>query len=311
MSRFDELDPDRDDQCPARHVRRVLSGRPRDIGPITVRRALPAPGTRMVGPFIFFDHIGPCVMEPGQAIDVRPHPHIHLATVTYLFEGEIIHRDSLGFEQAIRPGAINWMTAGRGIVHSERTSAEMRKSGGAVHGAQMWVALPSAAENIDPSFVHYPANQLPTTEVDGVTVRVLAGRSFGLESPVATQSPTVLIDADMPTGTSLAIAADYTERALYVASGSVTTGGESFETGQMIVFEGGGEVSIAALESSRLLVIGGEPLDGQRHIWWNFVSSSADSLEAAKADWARGPGATERFALVPGDEDEFIPLPDA
>ncbi|GAB4511413.1 MAG: pirin family protein [Haliangiales bacterium] len=312
MSRTDAHDPTRDEPQ-GTDVTRVIQGRWRDIGALRVRRVLPAIGQRMVGPFLFFDHIGPAALGPGQAVDIAPHPHINLATVTYLFDGELIHRDSLGSHQAIRPGAINWMTAGRGVVHSERTAEPLRQAHGSIHGIQLWVALPTSHEEIAPSFVHYPADALPENTVDGARVRTLCGQAFGAKSPVATLSPLLYLDVRLPAGATFAVPADVPERAAYVVAGGVRCGAEQAGVGDMLVLASGQTPTVQADPDAgpeaRLAIIGGEPLDGPRHMFWNFVSSSAQRIEAAKADWARGPGESARFPKIPGDDDEFIPLP--
>ena len=290
-------------------IANVIEGKPKDIGAFSVRRVLPSARRRMVGPYIFFDHMGPAEIAPGRGMDVRPHPHVNLATVTYLFEGEIQHRDSLGSDQAIQPGAINWMTAGRGIVHSERTPEHLRGTGSRMHGIQLWVALPTEDEEVAPAFVHCPSDRIPEDTVDGVRVRVLLGRAFGHQSPVETLPVMFYVDAAMPAGTRLTVPTDYSERAAYLVSGSINAGGSAFAGGQMVVFTNGCEPVIEATQDSRLLLLGGEPV-GERFIWWNFVSSSKQRLEAAKAEWKQGPGATDNFPLVPGDSDEFIPLPE-
>jgi redox-sensitive bicupin YhaK (pirin superfamily) len=287
-------------------VAAVIDGRPRDLGGFAVRRVLPAAARRLVGPFIFFDHMGPAEFAPGQGIDVRPHPHIGLATVTYLFDGEIVHRDSLGSHQAIRPGDVNWMTAGRGIVHSERTGAEPRRAGSRVHGLQLWVALPLAHEETAPSFRHYPAATLPSADLAGARIRVLAGHAYGQISPVATLWPLFYADVALPAGSKLPLPlpSEHAERAAYVVDGAVRCGEERAERGRMLVFEQGAEVVLRALTDARLALIGGAPIDGERHIWWNFVSSSEARIEQAKRDWQ-----DDRFPKVPGDEAEAIPLP--
>jgi len=236
-------------------------------------------------------------------MDVRPHPHIHLSTVTYLFEGEIVHRDSLGYVQAIRPGAVNWMTAGRGIVHSERTPAELRASGSRLHGLQLWVAHPAGSEDVDPAFAHHPAETLPEVVVGGVRVRVLAGSVYGATSPVETLSPLFYAEARLAAGDRLTLPDEPAERALYLVEGSLACGVEPVEARRMLVVRSGARVTVEAASDARLVVLGGEPLEGPRHMWWNFVSSSADRIEQAKRDWAEG-----RFAPVPG-ETEHIPLP--
>jgi redox-sensitive bicupin YhaK (pirin superfamily) len=283
----------------------IIEGRERTLDGFPLARILPSAVRRLVGPFIFFDHVGPAELAPGQALDVRPHPHINLATVTYLFDGEFMHRDSLGNEQVIRPGAINWMTAGRGIVHSERTPVALRKTGSRLHGLQLWVALPKAHEETEPDFHHHPAGALPVVDVEGVTLRILAGEAFGRTSPVKTLSPLFYVEATFPAGARLKLPNDHRERALYVAEGAVLSGSERGQPGRMLVFAEGTEPVLEAEKPSRAVLLGGSPLDGPRHVWWNFVSSSKDRIERAKGDWQDG-----RFGKVPGDETEFIPLPD-
>jgi redox-sensitive bicupin YhaK (pirin superfamily) len=282
----------------------ILDGRQRDIDGFALVRTLPSPKRRLVGPFIFFDHIGPADVAPGQGLDVRPHPHIGLATVTYLFEGEFVHRDSLGFEQVIRPGAINWMTAGRGIVHSERTPTALRASGSRLHGLQIWVALPNEQEEVEPAFHHYDAESLPTVETESTLLRVLAGTAFGRTSPVRTLSPLFYVEATLRAGARVRLPTDHRERAAYVVEGAVSCAGERAHRAQMIVLDEGGEATLEAEEPSRVMLLGGAPV-GERHIYWNFVSSSEQRIERAKRDWQNG-----RFPRVPGDENEFIPLPD-
>lgn len=282
----------------------VIRPRERDLGGFSVRRVLPYAGGRMVGPFIFFDHLGPVRFAPGQGIDVRPHPHINLATVTYLFEGEIVHRDSLGFVQPIRPGDVNWMTAGSGIVHSERTSAEEKDSGPRLHALQSWVALPRVHEEVAPAFHHHPATSLPEIACSGGRVRVIAGEIAGQRSPVETFSEMFYVDAALDDGAAFALPANLGERALYVVDGSVSVDGAALSSAEMGVLASGGDIEVRANGPTRLVALGGRPLDGPRHIWWNFVSSSKERIEQAKADWTAG-----RFAAVP-DDDEFIPLPE-
>ena len=292
--------------CPSTPaIATILDARARHIDGFPIARLLPAIGRRLVGPFIFFDHMGPAVLAPGQGFDVRPHPHIGLATVTYLFEGESIHRDSLGSYQRIQPGEINWMTAGRGIVHSERTSPELRQTGSRMNGLQLWVALPLAHEEIEPEFHHHPASTLPELDVAGVRVRVLAGTAYGQTSPVRTFSPLFYVDAGMPAGSALELPRDHEERAAYVVAGSITCGAEHAEPGRMLVFTPGTAAELRASADARVALIGGAPIDGERQIWWNFVSSSRDRIERAKHDWKAG-----RFPRVPGDEVEFVPLPE-
>jgi redox-sensitive bicupin YhaK (pirin superfamily) len=282
----------------------VIDARTRDLGGFTVGRVLPSTARKLVGPFIFFDHMGPADFPPGRGIDVRPHPHIGLATVTYLFSGEIVHRDSLGSHQPIRPGDVNWMTAGRGITHSERTGPEPRRTGARLDGLQLWVALPRRHEETEPEFHHHPARDLPAAEVAGVQVRVLAGSAYGKTSPVRTFSPLFYVDAAIPAGGELPLPDEYEERAVYVAGGTVACGNERAERGRMLVFTPGVAVTLRAVSDARVALIGGAPIDGERHIFWNFVSSSEARIEQAKRDWREG-----RFPKVPGDEQEFIPLP--
>ncbi len=255
----------------------------------------------MIGPFIFFDHMGPACFAPGKGIQVRPHPHIGIATVTYLFEGEIIHRDSLGFVQPIRAGAVNLMTAGRGIVHSERSGDDLNAES-RLHGIQSWMALPAADEETEAAFAHYPADSLPIFDQDGVSVHVIIGEVDGHRSPVASRSPMLYAEYRLPRGSAVTLPDQYRERAAYVVSGEGLIDGERYSAGVMAVAEPGARLRLEALEQSRLMVIGGDPV-GQRHIWWNFVSSSKERIEQAKRDWQAG-----RFDKVP-NETEFIPLP--
>jgi redox-sensitive bicupin YhaK (pirin superfamily) len=288
-------------------IETVIVPRTRDLGGFEVRRVLPSRMRQMVGPFIFFDHMGPVEFSVGKGINVRPHPHINLATVTYLFDGEIIHRDSLGTMMPIRPGAVNWMTAGRGIVHSERTSPELKARGSRVFGLQTWVALPAAHEETDPSFAHYEATELPVHEAEGKRVQLVVGQAWGLRSPVKTLSETIYADVTLEPGAVLPLDTAHEERAVYVVSGAVNIGGVGFPSGQLLVLRPDTiTVRNPGDEAARLVLIGGETMDGPRHIWWNFVSSRPDRIEQAKADWKAG-----RFDTVPGDAEEFIPLPDA
>lgn len=288
-------------------IETVIAPRSRDIGDLEVRRALPFAKRRMVGPFIFFDQMGPAEFVLGRGMDVRPHPHINLATVTYLFEGEIIHRDSLGTEIAIRPGAVNWMTAGRGIVHSERTAPERRRDGERLFGLQTWVALPAAHEETAPSFVHTEADALPVIEDGGASVRLIVGRAWGRTSPVEVFSDTLFADATLEPGAQLPLDAAHEERAIYTVRGEVEIGGDRFPPGQLVVLRSGQALTVRSVgaEPARLVVIGGETMDGPRHIWWNFVSSRKERIEQAKEDWKAG-----RFGTVPGDSEEFIALPE-
>jgi redox-sensitive bicupin YhaK (pirin superfamily) len=284
----------------------LVGARPRDIDSLTVRRVLPSSKRRMVGPFIFFDHMGPAEFADGQGVDVRPHPHIALATVTYLFEGEIVHRDHLGFTQPIRPGDVNWMTAGRGIVHSERTAPERRVRGARLHGLQSWVALPSDQEEREPSFEHHPKNSLPLIHEPGAELRVVAGSAYGKTAPVTVLSPTLYVAATLDAGARLSVPDEHAERAAYVVEGAVHCDGRAHAAGTMLIFRAGATVTLTAAGAARVMLLGGAPLDGPRHIYWNFVSSSKDRIERAKQDWKAG-----RFPKIPGDDREFIPLPDA
>lgn len=285
-------------------LERVIDRRRADLGGgFEVGRVLPVRGRRMVGPFIFFDHMGPVDLAPGipRSMDVRPHPHIGLSTLTYLFAGEMMHRDSVGSEQAIRPGEVNWMTAGRGITHSERFE-QARAHGGPLHGIQAWVALPAADEETDPAFDHYDGALLPQFDDRGLRARLVAGSAFGLVSPVRTHSPLFYLHCDADAGARIALPDDAPERAAYVVRGSVGIGGERHGAGRMLVFDPGPAI-LTALEPSLLMLLGGEPL-GERFIEWNFVSSSKARIEQAKADWRAG-----RMKLPDLDHDEWIPLP--
>lgn len=285
-------------------IEMVIHQRRRDLGGFEVGRVLPFAGRHMIGPFVFFDHMGPVVLAPGipRSVDVRPHPHIGLSTVTYLFDGEIMHRDSIGSEQAVRRGEVNWMTAGRGITHSERFE-RARLQGDHVNGIQAWVALPGEHEETDPAFAHHPAADLPVWEEGGVWSRLIAGEAFGARAAVKTHSPLCYIHWELGSGAKAHLPAEYPERAAYVSSGRVEVGGQFFDSGQMLVFSTGQPVTITATEPAVMMVLGGEPL-GERFLDWNFVSSSKERLEQAKADWRAG-----RMKLPDLDNDEFIPLP--
>lgn len=276
----------------------------KDIGDFEVRRLLPAAARKMVGPFVFWDHFGPVTLPAGRGLDVRPHPHIGLATVTYLFEGEILHRDSLGNEQAIRPGAVNWMTAGRGIVHSERTDERKRGQPNPLHGLQLWLALPLEDEDHEPEFLHYPEGSLPTAACGDVEFTLIAGRALGEESPVRVCSPLFYMEGSLAAGQGFHVPDEYDERALYVVSGAVTIDGVEVRAHRLAVFASRGRPWVEAAEDTRLAVFGGENV-GERRIWWNFVASSMERIRTAAEHWADG-----GFDRVPGD-DEFIPLPDA
>ncbi len=298
-------DPTPGDAASCAAVELVIVPSARDLGGFEVRRALPSPKRQMVGPFIFFDEMGPALFDAGHGIDVRPHPHIGLATVTYLFEGEITHRDSLGTDQPIRPGAVNWMTAGRGIVHSERTGAEERRRSSRAHGIQTWVALPRAAEETDPSFSHHAAGSLPVLTGEGKRVTLIAGQGFGERAAVRTFSDTLYAEAVLESGAKLPVPREHEERALYVVEGTIAVNGDRFTPHQLLVLRPGDEITVVAEGAARLLLFGGAGMDGPRHVWWNFVSSSRERIEQAKAEWTAG-----RFDTVPGDAEEFIPLPE-
>ncbi|HEX6929985.1 MAG TPA: pirin family protein [Gammaproteobacteria bacterium] len=297
--------PASENTAPADNVDVVVVPRSSDLGDgFVVQRALPAATRRMVGPFVFFDQMGPTVMTAGQGLDVRPHPHIGLATVTYLFAGEILHRDSLGSVQPIRPGAVNWMTAGSGIAHSERTPPELRPVDAPLFGIQSWVALPRQHEESAPAFVHHPEASLPVFDADGAHLRLIAGSLHGAHAPARTASAMFYVDATLDPHAALQLPAEHEERAAYVVEGAMQVGRDTFEAGRLVVFKPGMPVTLrASAARTRLMLLGGEPMDGPRHVWWNFVSSSRERIEQAKADWKAG-----RFGAVPG-ETEFIPLP--
>ncbi|MBN8968039.1 MAG: pirin family protein [Rhizobiales bacterium] len=283
----------------------VIVPRTRDLGDgFAVRRALPHGRKQMVGPFIFFDHFGPVQFIAGQGMDVRPHPHIGLATVTYLFDGSIMHRDSEGHIQEIRPGAMNLMTAGRGIAHSERTPDVERANGQRMLGLQSWVALPAGREEIAPSFQHYDAASLPVVQDSGARARIIAGSAFGVSSPVETVSDWFYVEVNLEAGTSAPLDADHEERAIYVVDGEVEIAGERYEGPRLLIFRPGDRITVRAARPTRMMFLGGTALEGPRYIWWNFVSSSRERIEQAKQDWKTG-----RFADVP-EETEFIPLPE-
>ena len=286
----------------AEGIELVIKPRERDLGEFTVRRVLPYARRNMVGPFIFFDHMGPAEFPPGLGIAVRPHPHIGIATITYLFEGEIMHRDSLGVEQLIKPGAVNLMTAGRGIVHSERAGDDLDETSH-LHGIQSWIALPDEEEEREPAFRHFPSDTLPELDIDGSTVRIIMGTCFGETSPVTAYSETLYLECVMPAGQTMSIPRESDDLAAYVVSGEIASGGTSYGHGVMLVAETGTPLEFEAKADSRVMVIGGAAL-GERHIWWNFVSSSLERIDQAGKDWREG-----RFDKVPGD-DEFIPLPE-
>lgn len=285
-------------------VELVVGPRHRPLGGLTVNRVWPTARRRLVGPFIFFDHLLRAELEPGQGVDVPPHPHIGLATVTYLFEGEMLHRDSIGCEQTIRPGELNWMSAGSGIVHSERSTEDERARASHVHGTQSWVALPREHELSAPSFVHYPADELPLIEQARARLKLVAGSAFGASAGIETLSELFYVEADLDAGAALTLGPELGERAAYVVDGSAAVEDIRYESGKLLVFRDGCEIEICTPSGAKLMLFGGAPLDGERHIWWNFVSSSAERIEAARRDWK-----AHRFPAVPGD-DGYMPAPD-
>ncbi len=285
-------------------IERAIEAKPRDVAGFAVRRALPVLGLKSIGPFAFFDHMGPLQLPPGQGTDVGPHPHIGLATVTYLFDGELVHRDSIGSVQTIRPGDVNWMLAGRGIAHSERSGPEVRAAGAHMHGIQSWVALPLAHEDDAPAFEHHPASSLPVVRRDGATLRVVAGEAYGERSPVGVLSPTLYVDAEIPAGARVRVDDVHEERAVYVAHGVIDCEGLAYGPGALLVLRAGADVRLLGVTTARVMMIGGAKLDGPRHIWWNFVASTRERIEAAKLAWKE-----RRFPPIPGDDDELVPLP--
>jgi len=306
--------PSLDPQCPdagaLNDIETLIIPRARDLGEFEVRRALPAPKRQMVGPFIFFDQMGPAEFLTGQGIDVRPHPHIGLGTVTYLYDGAFQHRDSLGTNQMIHPGAVNWMVAGNGVTHSERTSEETRRSNSRLLGIQTWVALPEVDEDRGASFEHHGKNSLPFIEAEGKSLRLIMGRGWGETAPVSTFTDMFYADIVLSAGAKVPLPDDHEDRGLYVTQGSVEIAGETFDAGRMMVFRPGDAITVTGgAQGARLMALGGETLAGPRHIWWNFVASSRERIDAAKAAWAEGDWTHGRFRLPPGDDAEFIPLP--
>ncbi len=298
-------DPMPGDIAAADAIETVIVPRARDLGDFEVRRALPSTQRQMVGPFIFFDQFGPVLLKAGKGMDVRPHPHIGLSTVSWLFDGVIQHKDSLGFDQAIMPGELNWMTAGKGIVHSERSPAPDRAIDRKIYGIQSWVALPKHHEDTAPGFEHISADALPELADGKRKLRLIAGSMFGEKSPVKTHSDLFYADVTLQPGGRIPLPTEHVERGIYITDGSVEVAGDTFEAGRLLVFHHKDPIVISSAHGARFMMLGGEPMDGPRYIWWNFVSSSKERIEAAKDDWARA-----RFAIVPGDEKEFIPLPE-
>ncbi|MEM9204705.1 MAG: pirin family protein [Pseudomonadota bacterium] len=306
--------PALDPSCPTGDdvdaIETLIIPRARDLGEFEVRRALPSAKRQMVGPFIFFDQMGPAEFLTDKGIDVRPHPHIGLATVTYLYNGAVHHRDSLGTSMEITPGAVNWMVAGNGITHSERTPVSSRqKPSSSLFGIQTWVALPDEAEDVAPAFEHQPSDALPVIEGDGKSVKLILGRLYGEEAPVSTFSDMFYADAVLSAGTRIPFDADHEDRGIYVVSGTIRIAGRDFEAGQMMIFRPGDPITIEAITDARLMMLGGETFNGPRYIWWNFVASSKERIEHAKEAWRTGDWQNGRFHLPPDDHDEFIPLP--
>ncbi len=292
-------------------IETVIVPRARDLGGFEVRRALPSAARQMVGPFIFFDQIGPAEFLTGQGIDVRPHPHIGLGTVTYLLKGRLHHRDSLGTDQWIEPGAVNWMKAGWGITHSERTDGPVRQTGQTMFGLQTWLALPKDREDDPAAFVHTPEAALPLLEGEGKTVRLILGTAWGAAAPMETPSEMFYADATLAPNAAIPLPDDHEDRGVYILQGDVTVGGQTFPTGQMLIFRPGDRISVrAGTSGARLMLLGGATMDGPRFIWWNFVASSKDRIAAAKEAWRAGDWAHGRFKLPPEDAVDFIPAPE-
>lgn len=311
MSWNPTLEPKCPDAGEMDSIETLIVPRSRDIGGFEVRRALPAPKKQMVGPFVFFDQMGPAEFLTGSGIDVRPHPHIGLGTVTYLFEGEFQHRDSLGTNQMIYPGEVNWMTAGNGVTHSERTSKETRLGKSNLFGIQTWVALPEDKEEMPAAFEHHAQKDLPFIEGEGKSVRLILGDLYGEKAPVTTHSGIFYADVIMEANTRLPLPDNHEDRSIYVIDGSIEVARQNYTKGQMMIFRPGDKITIKAGEAgSRLMMLGGDTLNGPRYIWWNFVASSKEKIEAAKESWAAGDWDHGRFKLPPDDNSEFIPLPD-
>lgn len=310
MSWNPALDPTLPDATTLEAIETVIVPRSRDLGGFSVRRALPTPRRQMVGPFIFFDEMGPAEFLTGNGIDVRPHPHIGLGTVTYLYKGEFEHRDSLGTHQMIYPGEVNWMVAGNGVTHSERTSEATRKAPSSLFGIQTWIALPEDREDDPAAFEHHDKDALPYLEGEGKEVRLILGDAWGAKAPVTMMSETFYADIVLQPGAKLPMPDNHEDRGLYVVEGSVEIAGDTFEPGRMMIFRPSDAITVTAgPNGARLMALGGATMNGPRYISWNFVSSSKEKIEAAKADWAAGDWADGRFQLPPGDSDEFIPLP--
>ena len=311
MSWNPALTPGCPDEIGVDAIDTLIVPRARDIGGFEVRRALPAPKRQMVGPFIFFDQMGPAEFLTGQGIDVRPHPHIGLGTVTYLYDGDLHHRDSLGTDQVIHPGALNWMVAGRGVTHSERTSSASRSAGSELFGIQTWITLPEDHEDTTPLFEHHGSTGLPVIESEGVRVQLLLGNAYGEQAPATLYSEAFYADVQLQPKTRFPLPDEHEDRGIYVVAGSVTIAGQCFEAGQMMVFRPGDAITVASGETgARLMILGGATLGGPRYIWWNFVASSKERIEEAKRQWRAQDWGVGLFDLPPGDREEHIPLPD-
>ena len=311
MSWNPSIEPGCPDEVNIDAIETLIVPRSRDLGDFQVRRALPAPKRQMVGPFIFFDQAGRAELLTGHGVDVRPHPHIGLGTVTYLFQGDFHHRDSTGADQIIRPGALNWMVAGRGVTHSERTSAAARNGPNSLFGIQTWLALPDSHEDAAPSFEHHGKETLPVIEDRGVSVRLILGNAYGKTAPATMLSETFYADVRLEPGCRLPMPDDHEDRGIYIVDGSISVAGQEFEAGQMMVFRPGDRITVAAGErSARLMILGGATFNGPRYIWWNFVASSQERIELAKAEWRAANWGKGRFDLPTDDRNEHIPLPD-
>jgi hypothetical protein len=310
MSWNPAIEPGCPDEVGIDAIETLIIPRSRDLGDFEVRRALPAPKRQMVGPFIFFDQAGPAEFLTGQGVDVRPHPHTGLGTVTYLFRGDFHHRDSTGADQIIRPGELNWMVAGRGVSHSERTSAAARAGPNSLFGIQTWLALPDSHEDMAPMFEHHSKGALPMIEDCGVSVRLILGNAYGKNAPARMFSETFYADVTLEAGRRLPMPDDHEDRGIYIVEGSISVAGQEFEASQMMVFRPGDRITIAAGgQGARLMILGGATLSGPRYIWWNFVASSQERIEEAKAEWRAGNWGKGRFDLPIDDRDEHIPLP--
>lgn len=311
MSWNPALEPGCPDAQNLDQIETLIIPRARDLGDFEVRRALPAPRRQMVGPFIFFDQAGPAEFLTGKGVDIRPHPHIGLGTVTYLYRGDFHHRDSIGTDQVILPGAVNWMVAGKGVSHSERTSAAGRAGPHSLFGIQTWIALPEDREDMDPLFEHHGRDTLPEIEAEGVQARLILGHAYGEKAPATLYSETFYLDVTLAPGARFPLPDDHEDRGLYITQGSVSIAGQMFDAGQMMVFRPGDRITVGAgPQGARLMALGGATLGGPRHIWWNFVASSKERIEHAKAEWRAGKWGQGLFDLPPTDRGEFIPLPD-